>query len=559
MWGRLAVGVLSLAVGAAAAWVLLDPGNGATSPERPVRQDEPPIVDSTTARTDVRASFASIAALPSDFERNNALYGLLADADATHVERLLAEAENLPPADHRYDISRVLYIRFAAIDPAAAVDHVVAANYHPSWVAAVFRVWAHRDLEAAAARAVTLGDAPKALATRAILDLDLPAEQREVLANQLDDGTGWGTISALGMISAREAARGGQRDFAAEGENAIRSTDATARWWRVRQVVRAWVRADPASALAWVEGVTDQQLAWAAQTAFTQTLVAKDPVAALDVLARTDGIWSSATVDILMRGLVKVGVADAIASLDVVPTFVQRRARIALLNAVRSHRAGDLDFESVLDWYSTLAQPIRAKLAVGMAGTYAAHDPESAFAWAMALEDEQAKGGAIRGVMGQLGGTDRATGMRLLARIEDPAVHSRALSRFFDAYRYDDPREAWRWARSVRWEEHRPNLLQSAFHTWASADPEEATSGLLALPVQLRDKTAAQIRWQTMLGTVGHARVERIFDAIEWEGARQRMANGLARYYTDTDPNEERAAFYRGIAEETDDDYVIFD
>ena len=545
----LAVGVLSLLVGTTAAWVLIGLNSGGERMERPVRQGQPVIEDATPGATDFSA-FARIAAMPDDFDRNARLYELLAAAGAAHVKRLLAEAGTLPPVPHRYDVSRVLYVRFAAIDPAAAVDHVVAASYHSSWVAAVFRVWAHRDLDAAAARAATLSDAPKAIATKAILELDLDAAQRQTLATQLDDGSRWGTISALGVISAREAARGKHRDFASEGEAALLATDPRTREWRVVQLVRAWVGADPAAALAWLEGVSHQQVARSGQTAFTQVLVAKNPHMALDLLTQADSIWNnSSTVKILMRGLLKIDISDAIRSLDVVPPRIQRAARLDLIVAVRDHGASDLDFGSVFDWYSTLDEPIRSELAEFLAGAYAVHDPDGAFAWAMALEGDEAND-AMRGVMYFLGARDRPAGERLLAEIESSAVQARAAWDFLRGF--GDPQEAWRWARSVPREEQRPRFLKNAFQSWVWASPEGATRALLALPPDLRDQTVGEISWYHRLADLGLERAERIFNAVESETARHQLATAFVRHFSETDPNENMAAFYRRFTVEAE-------
>ena len=540
----LAIGILGIAMGAATVAILLHRVNRPVDvAQTPLNQFESPDDRWAPIRAGSRP-LAEIAALDDDFERNSALYALVANAGVADIEGILADVETLPPTPHRYDVARVLYIRFAGIDPAAAVDHVVAANYHSSWVAAVFRVWAHRDLDAAADRAATLSGDAKTIATGAILELDLPAWQRETLADHLVDSTMWETIAALGEISAREAARGGQQDFVSEAEAALLTTDAPAREWRVAQLFRRWVGVDPAAALAWVEDVTNRSSAQTTQEAFTAALVEEDPQMALDLLARTEGIWNHPnTLNILMSGLVKIGLEDAIRSLDIVPQRVQMSARSALLTAVRYHHAGE--FESVLSWYGTLERPTRAHLASSLAWAFAGHDPEGALTWALDLEGDEAKRRAVSNVMYHLGSQDRAAGNPLLAQINDPEVRTVAMETFADSYSRADPQGGWRWARSSNLE--KPHLLGRIFSRWVSRSPDDATRELLALPADLRDQTAAEISSYT-IERLGPERAAQILDALESRDARRQVADGLVRYYTETYSDEDRAKFYRSIA-----------
>ena len=551
--GRLvAIGVLGIAVGVAIVAVFLHGNSGAADTGgSPVQKPVPSNDASAPDQEDSRPSLAAIAALADDFERNAALYRLVSNANTADIERLLAEFVSLSPVHHRYDIARVLYIRFAAIDPAAAVEHVVNVDYHASWIAAVFRVWAHQNLDAAVAKAATLRDDPKAIATRTILELDLPAWQREAIADQLVDRTMWETIAALGEISARAAARGGHRDFVSEAEAALLTPDTTERSWRVAHLARAWVGEDPAAALAWAEGVTNPWMVRRVQTAFTEVLVAQDPTMALDLLARTDGIWDNPnTVHIVMRGLLKVDFEAAIRSLDVIPPRVQMSARRALLSAVHHDQASDFGIESVANWYASLESPIRAPLASDYAFALAAHDSKKAFTWALDVEGDEARRSALGNVMYHLGTEDRAAGNRLLAQIEDPEDRKNAAVSFVRAYAQDDPQGGWRWAKSFSLEEYRPHLLSAVLSGWLSRSPEQATRTLLAMPRDLRDRTAARIGTYTIARHVGPERAEEIFNAVESRDARIRLAEGLVRYYRETEPDADGAEYYRSIVRE---------
>ena len=93
------------------------------------------------------ATLAEIAQITEDFSRNAAMYRLAEGATRQQVEDWLADVETLPPSPHRYDVARVLYIRFAVLAPEAALEHALAAGAtKPVWLEAVFRTWAQLDL-----------------------------------------------------------------------------------------------------------------------------------------------------------------------------------------------------------------------------------------------------------------------------------------------------------------------------------------------------------------------------------------------------------------------------
>ena len=170
-----------------------------------------------------RPSLADIALEPMDFRRNAALYELLVAADTPRIRALLAEVSTLPASLHRYDISRVIYLRFVSLDPAAAANHLLDGIAKPSWVRAVYRAWAHMDYAAAVAHAATLG--PLARQTAAQAHLRAGCAGRATPGGGEGDAVaaGFGECSALGRpaLRATRSGRGvaaGRRDPARELE-----------------------------------------------------------------------------------------------------------------------------------------------------------------------------------------------------------------------------------------------------------------------------------------------------------------------------------------------------
>ena len=133
------------------------------------------------------ASLLEIADGVNGFDRNSALYEFIADVDQGHVERLLTKVADLSASPRRDDISRVLYIRYAFLDPQTATDHALRSRAKPADVAAVFRAWAHVDLDSAVARAAELPTGVRTDAARALLQLDLPAQRRDAIRRTLGD------------------------------------------------------------------------------------------------------------------------------------------------------------------------------------------------------------------------------------------------------------------------------------------------------------------------------------------------------------------------------------
>ena len=117
-------------------------------------------------------------------------------------------------------------------------------NYRASWLAAVFRAWAHRDFGAAMTRAAALDGERQAIVARAVLEMDIPEWKREAAAARL------GAERLLGAIRVREDLAAADGDFAFAWQRAMSAVNATERHERLRRIAFAWVVQDPQSAAA---------------------------------------------------------------------------------------------------------------------------------------------------------------------------------------------------------------------------------------------------------------------------------------------------------------------
>lgn len=549
MWRMVTTGVLGFAIGAVAVWVVFDHGGSGVDPVPAPRQEfEPSIDPSTPAQTEIHPSLAEVAALDDDFERNAALYELLADAGVAEIEELLAEVEALDPAPHRPDLARVPYIRFAVLDPEAAVDHLIARTYKSTWVRAVFRAWAHADLDAAVARAATLDGDAKLLATQAILELEIPDWQREDVAARLGGG------HILASIQADEDLRG-RTDFAGAWQEALSVADPRQRLQRLGEVIDAWAQQDPGAAMAAAMEVARQSpndptsSAMMLQGRVLHRWVASNPAAAIAWLGEREPSTNLQTMTfILMGALARKGLAEAISTLETMPEHLVGHARQGLVAAMHVPGAtiGDADFDTVLNWYSTLAPEDQEPLISLLSSAFVARSPEAALKWAISLDGE-AREQAVRSVMVPLGMENLALAKRLVHEIEDEAIQVAAATSLIYLEARHDPRAALEWAESFNSESARLQLVRAVFGQWSNADPDEAVRELLRLrDADMRDEVTS---WVAMSlprnGRIDLA--EQLFDALKSPDARRNLAGLLHHHYTRTDPDPSKAKYYEGI------------
>ena len=573
MWSRLlSVAVLGVAVGGVAAWLALGQGDEDSGRAPIPDATSEPAVSSLTSTPGVSRSLAELVQNPTDFQRNSELYAWLADTGPREVETLLAEVASLGAAPHRYDVARVLYTRFAGLDPDAAADHVVAANYHSSWVAAVFRAWAHADVDAAVERAATLENDAKAIAAEAILELDLPSWRLEEIARQLDGKR------VLAAIHTREALTGDKLDFASAWESALRAFDIAqkpeaaeqfGRWVvafeHLGPLVRRWAEHDPVAAMAgvadagmphnevmaqivlriWAADDPSAAVAWLAgqQAPFKQWFVAIDK-AGPRLIER--GQTHEGLARALMQGLMERGVGEAIRAIDTIPGHLQAESRLGLVSALRDGEASDSDYQILIDWYGTLEAP-SDRLVGDLSRAYAAHDPKQALAWAQTL-DGRAQTAAFNAAATQLAQSDPALAKQLVAEIESPRLRSEAAQRIVYAQAFKHPKATLEWARSFPVANDRAQLERQAITIWASVSPRDATREVLAMrDAESRDATAARIAGD--VARKGHADLaEDLFNAAASQSARSQIASVLVRHYTETEPDAAKADFYRAIA-----------
>lgn len=563
------------------AWLVVAPPGLRPIDEEPAETAVPVAVPLPVLESGI-ATLADIALIEDDFSRNAALYALIGDATRTRIEEWLAEVETLPASLHRSDVARVLYIRFTVLDPEAALQHALRGATRASWLAAIFRTWGQLDPEAAAARAGTLLPFAKAVASRALLELDLPRAWLLALAARLDEsrasddaqrhlqlvtGKPQRTPSEylLAEIEARTHARREGESYADAWNRAISlEREPLVRQILVEQTVVDWALADPVAALAAVGAWDTDDVyvpnmtggGFAPNQPFRPMLQARimwiwarrDAEAALSWTMRQEPADMQMHVPNVLAALAEQSPGEAVARLADLPDALRERAAGNLLwTLVRT------DLERAMRLFESLSIEQQSNNAMALSQELVSRrPPREALDWALSL-DRRIRPREVGAVLQRLYFRDHAEALRLLDSIEDPAIRAAAAPGLVPGQVQRDAQEALAWARNFRPETERGNLVVQVFQTWARLDPGVACRALLETRGgSTRDRAAATM----MSNVVAHDSqlAERLFDSIETAEQQAVAAQVLYRHFTDIDPRTRKAERYRKYLPPEDDD-----
>lgn len=483
-------------------------------------------------------TFAEIAADARDFHRNRALHALLADADATRVQALLAEVPTLPATLHRYDIARVLYLRLVSLDPPLAANLVLEGAAKPSWVHAVFRAWAHVDFDKAVAHAATLGPLARHAAAAAILELDLTVAQRQAAATLLR------SPAALANAVLWEGRLFEGRDLAQAWRLAERipKTNWKERRRLLRETVEAWARTAPREAMAAIEAL-DPVAREKTQPHALRAWAEVDPHGAVDwVLAREPHKRPQELVAAAMGALATQDADTALTTLATMPEPARGHALSAVLSTLV-----DVDAERSIALYESLAPRERTQLSMRhFAYPLGRAAPERGLSWALALEGE-ARAATLPLVVAGAHEAHRERLLRNVHAIADAGLQHVVANQIVTLEVERDPAAAWRWAMSLA-PVSQGSAASAAFRRWHEMAPDAALEALTDAP---RGEARDHVLEEAVIAraTFQPAQAETLFAHIESAAAKARAARALVDYYTNVHPNGEKADRYRRFAE----------
>ena len=480
-------------------------------------------------------TLASLSASADDFERNASLYAMTASAGEADLRRLLAELERQPSTPHRYDVARVLYIRFVDVDPAAAADHALGRAAKPSWVDAVFRAWAHADLEAAVEYAGGLDAKAKELVARAILQLELSAEQRAHVVETLDAG-----LSAQRSLTWADRAPDDD-DMEAAWRRALQAPEGVRRD-RLREVAVGWAADEPRKAMAMAAALGDLRLRRAMEFPIIRHWDENEPdgpIRWLEAAAPRD--QGKYLVQAAMGRLANADIDLALAKVDELPAAMRRAGLegvLEVMSATAPARAFEhfrsLDFSQQVDVLAYVAGAIPA-------------DAKS-LAWIDTI-NPKLQHGALGTLLHRMHLTNRDLALRLTDRIENPRLKAQWVREIAPREVRVDPRQAWRWANALPADlQEASGAVGAVFLNWHWFDRRAAADSLLAL-------RESPVRDQTLLGAIRDfsrrpmnyepSLVRRFYGAISSADLKREAAAVLRDHYTDADPNPVLAERYR--------------
>lgn len=534
-----------------AAWTARDWRVGATDPES-VWEIAPV---STDHERETPTTLVEIVSILDDFERNAALYEFVAEAGRDRVEQYLRAVDDLRAVPHRADVVRVLYVRYAALDPAAAADHVLEGERENSWVAAVFRAWAQVDLAGALDRATSLDPRQRSMLAEALLELDLTDGQRAEVAFRLD---------TVGKLVALRRPDG--ETYAGLWERAIQARQG--RRGRIEALTAAWAEDDPEAALTALVSLNDSDLHGdVVDEVLAEWLTAQPDKAGQWLAKQTPSMWRHSLVTNSLSRLLEEDVPAALAAAKAFPA-----AEFDSLAERGFGKALEHDFEASVAWLETVEGPGDTGLRQAYAREYGRREPRQALDWAMYGEtDEARRPQQVREVFRGIARADWTRARRLLDVVGDAESRLEAALVVVGLASADEwnVEDSLRLAASFRSEVHRAQLTADVFSRWSRAfdiryiggsairsfggDSSYANAGVagdaaLALPRgAVRDAALASV----MANVAGRdpALAERLFAGLA--GFRYRVwgAARLYAHFVDTGADTAKTQRYRSILE----------
>lgn len=534
----------------AAAWIARDWRGGTTEPE----SDWAPAPVWVERGPETPTTLVEIVSIPDDFERNAALYELIAEADRDLVEQHLRAVDDLGAFIHRADVVRVLYVRYASLDPVAAADHVLDGERKYSWVAAVFRAWARVDLDGAIDRAGSLDPRLRSMLAEALLELDLTVGERAEVAFRLD---------AVGKLVARHSEG---EIYADLWERAIEAE--RGRRGRIDALVTAWAEEDPEAALTALVSLHDSDLhADVVDEVLQEWLTAQPGEAGQWLAGQPPSMWSYMLATNSLSSLLEEDVPAALAAAKAFPA-----ADFDSLARRGFGKALEHDFDTAVAWLETVEASSGTGLRQAYAREYGRREPREALDWAMYGEtDEARRPQRVREVFRGIARGDWTQARRLLDVVGDPASRLEAArvvvgSASADEWNVEDSLGL---ARSFRSEVHRARLTADVFSRWSRAfdvhyiggsairgfrgdasyaNAEVAGDAALGLARGVvRDAALASV----IANVVGRdpALAERLFAGLQGSRYRAWGAARLYAHFADTAADTAKSSRYRLIME----------
>ena len=492
--------------------------------------------ESTARPTPHPESLKEILQIPGDFAQTAALYQLAMGLGEARILELLDEARTLRPAREGRAASAILYSRYAELDPEAAVDRVLllGGSNQTAGLAQVFHIWAGVDLDAALARALSLGMQERLVVGMAILQSrdGLSGVERESIARQL---------GLAGVLPQLEAQRqlSSVDDPVAAWSTAIGMRNRLEQSQRLQMLAEVWARMDPSAAMAAVESLDRADLREQLQRQVARHWVANDAEGAVEwVLAQPQSQNRSSLITSTLALLAANDPARALELTDVLTGAERQQAVAGVLGAWSR-----VDPRSAAESMAAIQDAATRGMAVArIARSYAQQYPDEAAQWLTELDPAEADQAAV-GIVRTLARNDPVAASTLVLGITDSSLRRTAASQLVNNWARIDPEQAVRWASEVDEPELRAQLYKSVLPQWAVYDANAALSYVNRIG-GLQEREAAVTA--VMISVRDPVVKERLYEGLTLPDSRRNAARQLYHYFLRADPD--RAGAYQRAA-----------
>ena len=557
-WLVLAVGI---AIGVVAGWTaaLATSNAGADAVSVADRESTPAVSKTAASTSPAQATSVDIQRLANDLDEPlPAPNGGAADVAA--LERLLDESNSLPPAE-RQRIQFTAYLRYAALDPPAAVDRLLAAgDANDVLLAVAFAAWAMQDADAAQRRVESLDLMQRDWASAAVWSVSSAHEDpRRAWQQALASKPGRARSEALQFI-AHQWADAAPVDALAAINALPESQDKTV--MRLT-VLFEWADEDPDAAYQWAKqqpvldlvptllmlmaddsplkaielAMTDAKDRDMAVTQVIGAWAENDPRAAFEwILSNQSSLQDVALAAKPLRRIAETAPRQALALAERLDKTGRRLATSAILEQWAAN-----DAPAAAAWLDSSRGESDGKRVATIAAAYAQQRGEEAFDWVLAQAPEH-RGDAMAKVTRELAKGSAQRTLDLVRRIDDPQLYAAAVGSIVSAWASEDPRAARRWIAANADDGERNALYARLYTGWALVDQAEAAANARRHGNR-SERDAALAATATAVARQNPDLAERLYAEIQGDKQRRQAARYLAFWWRETDP--ERAERYR--------------
>ena len=560
-WLVLAAG---LTVGVVVGWIaaLATSNVGTDAAPVPSRESAATAPPSQSALSEVQIS-ANDPDAPIPRPSTPAEVDVATATDIAALEHALDESNSLP-ARERQRARFAAYLRYATLDPQAAVDRLLGTgDANDVLLSVAFAAWAMQDADAALRRAETLNIVQREWVSAAVWSVSgAHDDPQRAWQDTLAGKSGQARSEALQSIAHIWARTAPGEALAAIDELPESRDKGTLRM----TVLFRWLEEDQDAALQWAQEHTDQRDylvptllrlmaedsplkamemavtldAKDRQLAVTQVVegwIESDPHAAFEwILSNQSSLDDVSFAAKPLRGIAETAPRQALA---LAARLDATRRRLAISSILEQWAANDAPAAAA--WLDSSSGELESARVATIARAYARQHGEEALDWVLAQAPEH-QGDALTTVTRELAKHSPQRTLDLARRIDEPQLYAAAVRSVVSAWAGEDPQAARRWIAANAEDSQRASLFSALYMAWAYIDQAEAATNALRHDNR-SERDAALAAMTTAVARQNPDLAERLYDEIQDDERRRSIARYLGWTWQRTDP--ERAKRYR--------------